>query len=95
MRLTPPSSSGSEVVAAATIPPLVRSPEKGSKACGRIETRPAQPIDRPVTAGERRRLAIADQCVIFDPQGHLTFTQSGYDLTGLSNSTDSIPMLIY
>src|SRR5262245_3049159 len=39
------------------------APEQGSEACGRIETRPAKPIDRTIAAD----LAIADQRVIFDP----------------------------
>jgi hypothetical protein len=43
------------------------APEQGSKACGRIETRPAKPIDRAIAADQSRGLAIADQRVILDP----------------------------
>ena len=34
-----------------------------------IEGGPAQPVDRSVAADQRRRLAIADQSIVFDPAG--------------------------
>jgi hypothetical protein len=45
-------------------------PEQGGKAGGRIETWPAQPVDRSVAADQSTGLAVADQGVVFDSQRH-------------------------
>ena len=44
--------------------------EQCRKAGVGIECRPAQPVDRSVAPDQRRRLAIADQSVVFDPVRH-------------------------
>src|SRR5262249_40617085 len=51
-------------------PAVVGFPEQGGKARGRIETGPAQPIDRAVAADQSCRLAVADQRIVFDWQRH-------------------------
>src|SRR3954464_8125166 len=43
--------------------------EQGRKTGVGIESRPAQPVDRAITADKGRRLTIADQPVIFDSAG--------------------------
>src|ERR1700731_4033214 len=45
---------------------VLRSAKQGSETCARIESGQAQPVDRPVTADERRRFAIADEHVVLD-----------------------------
>jgi hypothetical protein len=50
--------------------PILSFTEQGGKARSRIETRPAQPIDRAVAADKSRRLAVAYQRVVFDAQRH-------------------------
>src|SRR5262245_65638934 len=49
--------------------------QQRGEARRRIETRPAQPIDRAVAADQGRRLAVADQSVVFDAKRH------GFSLT--------------
>ena len=43
---------------------------QGSKARSRIKPRPTQPVDRAVAADQRRRLAVADQRIVFDSERH-------------------------
>ena len=40
--------------------------DRGKTGLG-VESRPAQPVDRPVTPDQRGGLAVADQAIIFDP----------------------------
>jgi len=54
---------------------VIGFPEQGGKARGRIETGPAQPIDRAVTADQSCRLAVADQRIVFDSQRHCIFAR--------------------
>lgn len=49
---------------------IVARTQKIGETGGRIEARPAQPVDRPVAPNEGRRLAIADDGVILDFQRH-------------------------
>ena len=49
---------------------IIGGPEQRGKARGRIEAGPAQPIDRAVAADQSRRLAVADQRIVFDSQCH-------------------------
>ena len=44
--------------------------EQRGEAGGRVEARQAEPVDRAVVADERRRLGVADQRVVLDPQRH-------------------------
>ena len=49
---------------------MLRLAQQCREAGVAIEARPAQPVYRPVTANQGRRLAVADQSVIFDGRGH-------------------------
>jgi hypothetical protein len=49
---------------------VVWCPEQGGKAGSRIETRPAEPVDRAVAADQGCRSAVADQRIVFDSQRH-------------------------
>ncbi len=51
-------------------PSLIRRAEERSETGGGIEARKAQPVDRSVAAHQGRRLAIADQCVVFNSRCH-------------------------
>ena len=51
-------------------PMVERSQERG-EASGRIESRKTEPVDRTVPPNEGCRLAVADQCVVFDARRHL------------------------
>ena len=46
------------------------SAEQAGEACGGVESRQAQPVDRAVAAHERRRMRVADQCVVLDAKRH-------------------------
>src|SRR6185503_15627079 len=46
---------------------VLRLAQKRRETGIRVETWHAQPVDRAVTPDQRRRMAIADQCVILDP----------------------------
>ncbi len=52
---------------------LSRHKESG-KARGRVEARPAQPVNRAVATHQSRSPAIANQCIIFDAERHRTLT---------------------
>src|SRR5215467_2506183 len=56
-------------------PAVIGFPEQGGKTRSRIETGPAQPIDRAVTADQSCRLAVADQRIVFDSQRHCIFAR--------------------
>jgi len=45
-------------------------PKQSGEACSRIEAWPAQPIDGAVAADQSRRLAVANQRIVFNPRGH-------------------------
>jgi hypothetical protein len=45
-----------------------RLTQQGREACGGVEARQAQPVDRAVAADERCGLCIADERVVFDAQ---------------------------
>ena len=45
-------------------------PAEIGETSGRIEARPAKPIDGKVAPDEGGRLAIPDDCIVFDVQGH-------------------------
>jgi hypothetical protein len=40
--------------------------QQRGETCARVESRPAEPIDGSVARDERRRLTIADDCVVLD-----------------------------
>ncbi len=50
--------------------PVVRGAEEIGETGGRIEARPAKPIDGQVAPDEGGRLAIPDDRIVFDVQGH-------------------------
>ena len=50
-------------------PPVFRRPQQGRETGRRVETRQAQPIDRPVAPHQRRRDQIADQPIVADRFG--------------------------
>ena len=50
--------------------PVVRRPEQGGKAGGRVKSRPAQPVNRAVAGNEGGRLTVSDEGVIFDSCWH-------------------------
>src|SRR5262249_42769043 len=49
---------------------VLSRPKESGKARGRVEARPAQPVNRAVTADQSSRLAITDQDIIFNSQRH-------------------------
>jgi len=51
-------------------PSILGRPEQGGKARRRIETGPAQPIDRTVAADQGSRFAVADERIVFNSKGH-------------------------
>src|SRR5262249_4781060 len=51
-------------------PSIIDRPKESGEACGRIEARPAQPIDRAVAANQSRSPAIANKCIVFDAKRH-------------------------
>src|SRR5262245_54494774 len=50
--------------------PVLGRPEQGGKARGRVETGPAQPVDRAVPPDQGSRPAVADQRIVFDAKRH-------------------------
>ena len=48
---------------------LGRSEQRGEARAG-IEPRPTEPVDRAGAGNQRGRLAVTDECVIFDSSGH-------------------------
>src|SRR6185369_8533058 len=44
--------------------------EQGGEARIRVEARPAQPVDRAVTADQRGALAVADERIVLDAKRH-------------------------
>ena len=55
--------------------PIVGFPEQGGKARSRIETGPAQPIDRTVAADQSGRLTVAYQCIALRFEAPLLFAR--------------------
>src|SRR5262249_43995520 len=51
-------------------PSIIDRPKESGEACGRIEARPAQPIDRAVAANQSRSPAVANKCIVFDAKRH-------------------------
>src|SRR5438046_6518632 len=55
---------------------MLRAAEQRGKARTRIKARPAEPVDRAVAADKGRRLAVADESIVFDPPRHLQTTMT-------------------
>jgi hypothetical protein len=51
-------------------PAVIGVSQQRGKASSRIEAGPAQPIDRAVAADQSRRLAVADERIVFDSKRH-------------------------
>ena len=49
---------------------VLSCPEQGGKAGRRIETWPAQPVDRAIVADQSGRPTVAYQCIVFDSKRH-------------------------
>jgi hypothetical protein len=80
---------------------VLRSAKQGSEACARIESGQAQPIDRPVTADERRRFAIADERVVLDLSlgcgpavNHGRYSEPDWRYTGHGEVPVQIPLAL-
>ena len=49
---------------------MIRRAQQRGETRRRVEARQAKPVDGPVAGNQRRRLAVADQGVVFNPRRH-------------------------
>jgi len=70
VRAITPRDPGVGVVGADQPATVIRRAEERREAGIRIETRPAQPVDRSVTADQGGAAQVSDQGIVFDTQGH-------------------------
>ena len=79
------AADGNDLVSRSEEPAaVVARAEQGGEDRPRIEPRQAEPVDRSVLADQRRRLAVADQGVVFDPQGHGLGSITGFPISPLN-----------
>ena len=81
---------------------VIRSAEQRRETGRRIESRPAEPVDRAVSTHQRRGLSVADDGVVLYTSGHrsqaatsmTTFTSSGSRCRALGQSTSGTRRVI-